>query len=97
MPHEEDIYNFDDDNDNNIEEDDLFYQANRTDDYLCNDVDFDTPEIGDQSIWKEHSSKGCKISINGGQRKVWNEARDEIRSILVNIKKLQYLSTIIIL
>ena len=71
MPRKEDIYYFDDNNDNNTEEDDLFYQENRTDDYLCDGVEFDTAEIGDQSIWKEHSSKGCKISINGdGKRPI---------------------------
>ena len=48
MPCKEDIYNFDDDYNNNVEEYELFYQANRTDDYLCDDVEFNITEIGDQ-------------------------------------------------
>ena len=48
MPYKKDAYDFDDNNDNDIEEDDLVYQENRTNDYLRNNVEFDITESGDQ-------------------------------------------------
>ena len=67
MPFEDEILDLGHDDDDDLEEEAMFYEVNKTCDYYFgqSEIDSNSTKLGDQSIWKDHRTKECKISFCG--------------------------------
>ena len=42
-------------------------------------------QVGDQALWKDHSTNECQISFCGGITRAWNEGKTEIKELKRNL------------
>ena len=45
-------------------------------------------QVGDQDLWKHHSTNKCHISFCGGMTRAWNEGKTEIKELKQNLRNI---------
>ena len=89
MPSEEDIVDQGEDLDFDPEFDHLFYLSS-LDDCLLEDSEYHLTwsQVGDQDIWRDHSSNECRISICGGLSRALEEGKTKIAELKKNLRSI---------
>ena len=90
MPFEDEILDLGHDDDDNLQEEAMFYEVNKTCDcyFDQSEINSNSTKFGDQSIQKDHTTKEYKISFCGGATRAWKEGKADIKGILANLLQL---------
>ena len=81
MPSKDNVVDEGKEFDFDLEFDHLFYSAG-LDDYI-DEADYHSifAQVGDQNLWKDHSTNGYQISFCGGITRACNEGKTEIKEL----------------
>ena len=87
MPMKEGIVDHDEDLDFDPEVDNLFYSSS-LDNCLFEDSEYRATwsQVGDQDMWRNHSSNKFQISLCGGLSRAWKEGMTEITELKKNLR-----------